>query len=126
MRIKNKVIVYIADDADMKDELFNTDEDLAEVIMDGYTKVESGKYSVLASATKTLSLGDITEIRGIFLKADQECVVTINGNDYTMCLPAAGKPAKLYLDIVVTSVTVTSPANVTTTVVYCVWGDEAA
>lgn len=126
MRIKHKVIVKIADDADMKDLLFSLDEQLSEVVIDAYTKVFSGKVTVALNTNENLSLGDIGAVKGIYLKVNKDCVVKLNTVTPGITLKRSGTLtscfAKLFLEADITAINVAAPATEDTEVLYCVWG----
>jgi len=129
MRIKHKIIVKVADDADMKDLLFSLDEQLSEVVIDSWTKAFSGKVTVALNTNENLSLGDIGVVKGLYLKANKDCVVKLNGAAEGLTLKRAGTTtahfAKLFLEVGITSINVAAPATEDTEVLYCVWGVNA-
>jgi len=129
MRIKHKIIVKVADDADMKDLLFSLDEQLSEVVIDSWTKAFSGKVTVALNTNENLSLGDIGVVKGLYLKANKDCVVKLNGAAEGLTLKRAGATtahfAKLFLEVGITSINVAAPATEDTEVLYCVWGVNA-
>ena len=129
MRIKHKIIVKVADDADMKDLLFSLDDQLAEVVIDAWTKSFSGKVTVALNTNEDLSLGDIGLVKGLYLKANKDCIVKLNGAVTGISLKRAGTLttcfAKLFLEAAVTSINVTAPASEDTEVLYCIWGVDA-
>lgn len=135
MRIKHKVNLKVAEDTDMKDLLFGFDDTLAEVVIDTYDRVVSGKLVVEPSdddppAAEEIPLGDIGAVKGIFLKVDQACSITINEGDTPIVMARAGTGstdyAKLFLEADIEKVEILSPAEETTTVFYCIWGTDAA
>jgi hypothetical protein len=129
MRIKHKANVRVAEDADMKNILFGFDDALAEVLIDNYLTVASGKFSIDPADTEELSLGDITACKGIYLHVFGDAEVTLNDAADSIQMHRAGvavtDKAKLFVEAVITKVTVTAPADATITGVYCAWGDPA-
>jgi hypothetical protein len=129
IRVKHTVNVRVAEDTDMNNLLFAPSKDLAEVIIDTYTKVVSGVLSVAAAATETLSLGDVATPKGIYLRVDGDCDVSINGGAaiaLKRSSTATGTTAKLFLEATISSVAITAPAGVDIHGVWCLWGDASA
>ncbi len=123
MRIRHKIILNIADDTDMKNILFKTDETLSEVIVDSLEQVTSGIVKTLATETDTLTLGDLTPALGLYLRVDKACTLLING-DITLPLVKTDEAAefiKLYLPISITSIALTAGED-NVKGVWCVWG----
>lgn len=127
MRVKHKVVVQIAEDTGMKNGLFNQDEQLNAVTIDGYEKQFSGIIKTLATETDTLSFGDVEAVKAVFMKLDRECIVTINGEAIQMRI-APGQPApaftRLFLEADIETLTVTAPVGGDVNGVYVVYGDE--
>ena len=129
MRVKHKVMLTVGDDAELKDKLFATDETLAEVVADGFTRVNSGRMHVDATETETVPRGDVTAIKGVFLKANQDCTVKLNGGVEPIALTRSSTltaaTAKLFMEAALTGVAVTAGATAVD-LVFCIWGDPAA
>lgn len=127
MRVKHKVILQVAEDAALKNKLFDTDETLAEVIINTYARSCSGIMHVAALGTEAVPLGDVDAPKGLYLKADAACVININGSTDDIALvpgnTTAGATAKLFIEATITSVSVTAVAALNLT--YCLWGDSA-
>ena len=127
MRISHKAILKIGVDANFKDKLFETDETLAESIIDAFDGQKSGTFSIPGAASYTMKLGDLTAVKGMFLKFDADADVDINGlGDISVvrASTATGVKAKLLMEATITSVAVTNPdATVALTGVWCIWGD---
>lgn len=123
IRVKHKVGVNIGLDTGMKDTLLVTDDTLSEVILDGFDHAVSNIISVDALATEALSLGDLTTVRGLYLKVNADCIVRLNGStdDIQLKVGGTGQPAKLFLEATITQVEVEAIAALTG--VYCLWGD---
>lgn len=130
MRIKHKANVRISDDADMKDMLFGLDDTLAEVVIDAFTKQSSGKISVLAGETESVALGDITAVRGAFLKLSGDCQLKINGAATAIQLrkptTATGTYCKFFIEAEITSLQIIAPVGADVSGIFCVWGDLSA
>ena len=129
MRIKHKVNARLAADPEMKNILFGFDDTLAEVMIDNYTTVVSGYFSVAMGESEDLSLGDVQDARGLYLHVFGDAIVTLNDATDSLQLRRAGvattDKAKLFVEAEITKVTVEAPADATITGVYCVWGDPA-
>jgi hypothetical protein len=134
MRIKHYLDLQIGNDSDMKDMLFGpTDETLQEVIIDGYTKMAAGVFSVPLETTKELSLGDVAAVKGFYLEVDQDCSVKINSGT---AIPVkrgnttSGSLAKIFMEVALTKLEVVvasaGSGGVATNGNYCVWGDPSA
>lgn len=123
IRVKHKVAVSVGLDTDMKDTLLVTDDTLAEVILDGFDRGVSNVIAVAAAVTEALSLGDLSTVRGLYLKVDTDCKVYLNGSADGIELKTGGtgKPAKLFVEATITQVDVEAIAALTG--VYCLWGD---
>lgn len=129
MRLKHKIIVKVADDTDMKDLLFSLDDQLSEVIIDAWTKCFSGKVTVSLNTNEDLSLGDIGVVKGIYLKANKDVTIKLNGSADGLVLKRAGtlstNSAKLFLEAGITQVNVTAPVTEDAEVLYCIWGTDS-
>lgn len=129
MRIKHKVNVRIADDADFKNFLFAPDDSLAEVVIDAYYRQVSGKFKIDLNTSEDLSLGDITAVKGIYIKVNKDCQVKLNGGTEIIQLRRPGSTtsdyAKLFLEADITQVNITAPTTEDMEGFYCAWGDTA-
>lgn len=127
MRIKHKVRVRIAEDADMKDGLAMPDDALSEVVIDNYQKQATNNFSVAASASEDLPLGDITAVKGVFVKVDQEVTIKINGSTTPLQLRKGTNAtyAKIFLEADITAIEVTASASIATGIIVA-WGDPTA
>lgn len=129
MRIKHKVNVRIADDADFKNYLFAPDDALSEVVIDAYVRQVSGKFKITANTNENLSLGDVDAVKGIYIKVDKDAVVTLNGGAETIQLRRSGTTtsdyAKLFLEADISAVNVAAPVTEDCSGWYCAWGDTA-
>ena len=128
MRLKTTVRVQAWLDAAMKRAMFNDDATLSQMQTDGYAKQANSVLSIAPLATETLSFGDVTLVKGIYLEVDQEAKVRLNGGDAIQMRMAVGSTkAKLFLEADVSQVTVenTDDTAVLTGFVCC-WGDPSA
>lgn len=126
MRIRHSIVIKISDDADGKDVLFQTDTTLAEAVIDSFSHSVSGRLTIPLNTTLSMSFDSLTAVRGMYLKVDRACSVSVNGGTaIVMALPDALSTAraKLFLEGVITSVTVASPTTLATEVSYAFWGD---
>jgi hypothetical protein len=128
MRTKLKANVIISNDADGKNVLFGFDDTLAEEIIDIYTRCVSGKFSVAGAGTETLPFGDVTLVKGLFVKADAGFQFSINGNPVvTSNAASATGSSRVFLQADLTTFAVT---NVSTTDaltgIWVAWGDPTA
>ncbi len=127
MRLRRKIILKIADDTEMKDLLFQTDETLAEIVVDNFTTENDGKLKIAANATETLSFGDVTVVRGFFLKVDQDVIININALGEMQLRKAPGaKFLNHFVEGEISSVTVKAPTLAAVDGVYAFWGDVSA
>ena len=128
MRLKTTVRVQAFLDAAMKRAMFNDDATLSQTQTDGYAKQANSVLSIVAGATETLSFGDVTAVKGIYLEVDKEAIVVLNGGDPIQMRMADGATtAKLFLEADLSAVTVenTEVTDVLTGF-YCIWGDAIA
>ena len=129
MRIKHSVLLKIADDADMKDLLFSNDETLLQAIIDGYQRQASGKFFVTGGQTESIPLGDVSAVRGAYLKVNADCNLKINGGANIQLRKGSsttGTYAKFFIEAEITSLQIVAAALVDVTGVFCVWGDVSA
>ncbi len=130
MRIKHTIRLQIARDTAMRRLLFSDDEQLAEKIIDNYQRHTQGHLSIAAGATESLSLGDVTSVKGMYLELDQDAYVRLNGSldNIVMAKPpgASEDTAKLFLESTITAVEIENPTSSTLTGIYVMWGDATA
>jgi len=126
MRTKLKTNVIISNDADGKNVLFGFDDTLAEEVIDTYTRCVSGKFSVAPSGTEALPFGDVTLVKGLYVKADAGFNFVINGGADTFTSNAASTSGSsrvfLQADLSAFSVTNTD-ATAALTGIWVAWGD---
>jgi hypothetical protein len=134
MRIKHKVNVRIAEDADMNNLHFGPADTLSEVTIDAFVRTTSAKAVVAANTSEDLALGDISSIKGIYLFSDQPVVLKLNGGTEELQLQVpttvgatATSPAvaKFFMEGDINQVNVTAPADDAANITYAVWGDTA-
>ena len=125
MRLKTTVRVQAWLDAAMRRAMFNDDATLSQMQTDGYAKQANSVLSIAPLATESLSFGDVTLVKGIYLEMDQEAKVRVNGGDPIQMRMAVGATkAKLFLEADVSQVTVENTDDtVALTGFYCAWGD---
>jgi hypothetical protein len=127
MRIKHKVNVRIGEDTDMKNLLFGPDDTLAEQVIDRYERQTSGKFKIAANETESLPLGDITAVKGMFLKINGDALITLNGADTPIQVRKPGTTStdygRLFLEADIASVSIEAPELSAVEGVYCFWGD---
>ena len=128
MRLKTTVRVQAWLDATMKRSMFNDDATLSQTQTDGYAKQANSVLSVAPLATESLSFGDVTLVKGIYLEVDQEAKVRLNGGDAIQMRMAVGATkAKLFLEADVSQVTVENTDDTAVlTGFWIVWGDPVA
>lgn len=130
MRIKHTMQLRIARDTDMRRLLFSDDSQLAEKQIDGYQRHTQGHISIAAGATESLSLGDVTLVRGMYLEVDQAADVRLNGSAdaITMSKPgtASEDTAKMMMEAEINAVSIENTSAATLTGVYVLWGDPTA
>ena len=129
MRIKHKVNVKVASDTDMKNLLFAPDDVLSEVTIDAYARVASGLISIAQATNEDLPLGDVTAVKGVYFKVDQDVTIKLNGGTDIIQLrkASAGSTvyARFFIEADITQINITAPADADVTGVFCVWGDAA-
>lgn len=123
MRLKHSVYVQVGADTALNDKLFYLEAEQQAQQIDDFTSQASGTQAVAAGATESLSFGDVTAARGLYLRSDGDVNVDINGLG-VIELKRQGTEAKLFLEAALTGVDVTNPSGDTpVNLVYCVWGD---
>src|SRR3990167_25037 len=112
MRIKHKIIISITDDTEGKDKLFDLDEELAEIDTEAFAKCVSGRFEIAASSNENLSFGDVSDVRAVYVKADNDFNVKFNGGTEVFNIKRASTshPAKMFLEIDTTAVNLVNPS----------------
>lgn len=130
MRVKHKVNVVASADTDGKDKLFGLDDAAAEVVLDGFTELNSGTVQLAKDDVFDVPFAAIADGRGVFLKGTSDFTLSINGGAAITVKrgilgPAStniATTARMLLEASVTSIQVTaSVADMS--LAYAVWGD---
>ena len=126
MRIKHKVNVRIANDADMYDLLIGPDDTRSEVTIDAYTRMTSCKLKVTATENEDVPLGDVDACKGIYLIVDQEVILKLNGGteEFQVRKPttSASVYARFFFEGDINQVNITAGSD-DALATFCVWGD---
>jgi hypothetical protein len=130
VRIKLKPSISISNDADGKYRLFAPDDAKIERLIDSYMKQTSGIAQVAAAGTEALSLGDVTQVKGLWLSASKDCQVKLNGSATPLQLRkptvvSGDDRAALVIEADITAVEITAGAEAVD-IIYVIWGDAAA
>jgi hypothetical protein len=80
MRVKHKMNFRVYDDVEAVNPLFAPDDTKSEVVLDNMQRVVSGRFEIAASGNENLSLGDVGEVRGLLIVADNDFNLAINGS----------------------------------------------
>lgn len=130
MRIKHNVNVFVSDDAAGEQVLFGqTDTTQVLQTIDNMQRVCSGKFSIAASGTENLPLGDVGTVRGIWIRADLDFDAVFNGGSDTISFDAASASHKAtcFMEATLTQVAITNPSSTAAlTGSFCVWGDPSS
>lgn len=125
MRIRHTVDVHVTADAGTTSSLFGPDSVYNKAVLDTMTEVASGTQMISGGDAETISLGDVADARGLYLRVNAPCQVTINDGDPLPLRPgsvAAGSWAKLFVECDVTSLEVENTGTTELTCVYVIWG----
>lgn len=129
MRVKLTLDAAITDDAEGKIPLFGP-RDATKTITthDGFTMYEAGKFEVAASGNENLSFGDVGDVRGIYVEANNDFNIKFNGGVEVIAIKrgtsATGVLAKLLMEADITSFNVANPsASDVLKGTYAVWGN---
>lgn len=129
IRIKHRVWVHGYEDTLAKNKLFAPDAELSEVISDGFDKSTGGSFSVAASGNENLNFGDITAVKGLWLKIDGEAKLKINGSTDEIQLRlepdgvAATDFCKFFIEADISALNVGNPGAAVMNGVFYAWGD---
>lgn len=127
MRTKLKTNVIISNDADGKNILFGFDDTLAEEVIDTYTRCVSGKFSVGAAGTEALPFGDVTAVKGIYVKADAGFTFSVNGNPVvTANVASASGSSRVFMQADLSSFSITNGGSSAVTGIWVAWGDPTS
>lgn len=123
MRVKHQIALQVGLDADFHAKLIYQEAEYQVEQIDDFQRATVGMHVLAAGGNESLGFGDVTLVRGLYLEADGDAQVDINGLG-TITLSKAGVKAKLFLEAEITSLAVTNPSGDTAlNLVYCVWGD---
>lgn len=126
LRVDHTVAPQISRDTSQNLRLFFPDltsEAVSHATFDGAC---SSVLSIAASGTESLSFGDVTDVRGLYIEVDQDCNLRLNGStdDIPIKLAPNGSVAKVFLEADINQVTIENlSASALLTGVYCMWGD---
>ena len=125
MRLKHTVQVQLWQDTAGRRKLFDDSATAALTDSSGFDRAANSLLSIDADDTESLTFGDVTLVKGIYLEVDQEVQVTINGaSDYLQLRLADGATkAKLFLEADISSVSIENTSDDVCTGCYCAWGD---
>lgn len=125
LRIRHTVNVRVARDEDMKLGLWLPDLTLSEVVLDEYERAASGSLNIAAAVTESVPLGDVDAVRGLYLEIVGTANVRINGSldNIAMSQQDATKPAKLFIEALISQVQIENTGTTDLDGFFCVWGD---
>jgi len=133
MRAKVNIEIQVADDADLNNLFFERIKtSLNALIRDDCNAVNAGTARLSASAGGTPSftpnLGDVVTGYILFLQADKECTVVLNGGAETQTIkPSGAYPGQLFIHGSFTASPVIENQSTTDvcTLTYCIVGIAA-
>ena len=127
MRIKNKINSVISTDTAGYNVLFGMADNLAETTIDVYANQVSGSFAIGQGTSEALSLGDITAVKGFYLKVDGDCKLTINSSASQIQIrkPSTTTYAYFFIEADIASLEIEAEAAVDLTGIYCAYGDLA-
>jgi len=128
MRLKHTVQVQLALDTNMKRALFKDDQTAATIQTDTFASQVNSVLLVSATSQESLSFGDVTIARGLYLELSGDAKVYLNGSTDAIQMRKAsdtGK-AKLFLECEITEVSVKNEGETDISGVYVCWGDPIA
>lgn len=131
IRVKHIIAVQTSTDTDQTRKMFYLDPDNESVISDSVQKQASGNLEVAIGASETLSFGDVTDVRGLYLEVAGDCRVRLNGApdniEMKIVKDATPSKAKLFVEADLSQVEVdNTQGTVALTGIFCVWGDPTA
>lgn len=134
IRVVHELKLHVSQDQAQKNSLFERHEDLSKVTIDSFLRHNSGNPTVLNATAKVLSLGDVGAVKGVYIEADADCDVRLNGSADPIQLrraPVGGTQTvitptvKLFLESDITAIEVTASQGSDVNLSYVVWGDVA-
>jgi hypothetical protein len=130
MRVRHTINPFITDDAEGKDILFGLDADKAEVVVDGMQRYVSGRFEIAVSSNEDLSFGDVNDVRFLFVKADGDFDLTLDGTigpiSFKRASAATGSTARFGGECDIASANIANPsATVVLKGIWAAYGDPA-
>lgn len=129
MRLTLQGLVQASEDSSGKKRLFFPDADQEKIIHDGFVKCFSGLFTVVAGGQENLSLGDIADVRGFFIRAAGDFDMKADGGTTRKIRKGSSTATstRVLAEEQVASLTILAPdGNTAVSGTYCVWGDPAA
>lgn len=107
MRIQEKGIIILSDDSssDPKQIRFRSEQDAIDTALLIESKTLQESFPV---GTTSISLGNISQGRFLYVKPEAACVATIDGQTLSL---RAGKASSIWADFTTLSITVTGTPN---------------
>lgn len=125
MRLKHTVLVQITQDTDGKRTLYSDESTAAKIDTERFDGQANSLLAIDSETTEVLSLGDVTDVRGLYLEVDQDAIVYLNdsADGIQLKMPPGGTKAKLFLEAEITKVEVeNTSATAALSGVYVLWG----
>lgn len=126
MKLEQTVNVRILKDEDVSDLFFGLSTTLAKKQTTEYTKYYSGTFSLAISSSESISFGDITSVKGIFLVVDKDCSLYLNGSTDPIPLikhtETTAATATFFMNAAISSLSIESDTEALTGF-YCAWGE---
>lgn len=126
IRVDHTVAPQISRDTAQKLKLFFPDLASEAVSTDQFETEAHSVLSLDPSAVESLSFGDVTLKRGLYLEVNQDCYLRLNGSvdNIPVRLAPNGNKAKVFLEAEITEVQIQNLSTTESlTGVYVVWGD---
>jgi len=124
IRVKHIVQLQLSEDTDGTKRLFWRDTTPSTVVIDTFSKSINQVISVAVSSTDTLSLGDLTSVKGMYLEVSADAKLRLNGSSNSIDLRAQNGTAKFFIESDITQVELENEsADTVLTGVYVMWGD---
>lgn len=130
LRQKHKVWVNTSRNTSMTDLVYGPSENDRLVQNDSFDQWSGGSIDVAVSANEDLDLGDVDNVKGIYLEVDGDAQVKLNGSSDAIQLrryaTTTGIVAKLFLEADITAVNVTNPdATTALNGHFHIWGSSS-
>lgn len=130
IRVQHIVALQISRDTDGNQKLFYPETSEETLILDGFDGAAPMTLSVAAGATESISFGDVTAVKGLYVEVDRDCNLRVNGSsdNIPLVVPAAvtagGARAKAFLEATITEAEIENlDGSTALTGVSVVWGD---